>query len=66
MDRNGGKLNLEQTQHILNATIETVDQGLSLQRSIVEKFKKRVLDEPDIIAESYSESNAETDITEDS
>ena len=73
---------LKQTQHILNATRETVDQGLSLQRSIVEKFKKRALDEPyasceppkrrtkvtnsDIIAEPYSESNAETDITEDS
>ncbi|RIB00444.1 hypothetical protein C2G38_2234299 [Gigaspora rosea] len=76
------KMCLEQTQHILNATRETVDQGLSLLRSIVEKFKKRVLDEPyasceppkrrskvtnsDIIAESYSESNAETDITKDS
>ncbi|RIB20579.1 hypothetical protein C2G38_2141096 [Gigaspora rosea] len=76
------KMCLEQTQHILNATRETVDQGLSLQRLIVEKFKKRVLDEPyasceppkrrskvtnsDIIAESYSESNAETDITKDS
>ncbi|CAG8619334.1 9296_t:CDS:10 [Dentiscutata erythropus] len=76
------KMCLEQTQHILHATRETVDQGLSLQRSIVEKLKKRVLDEPyasceppkrrskvtnsDIIAESHSESNAETDITEDS
>ncbi|PKY59162.1 hypothetical protein RhiirA4_481679 [Rhizophagus irregularis] len=76
------KMCLKQTQHILNATRETVDQGLSLQRSIVEKFKKRALDEPyascespkrrtkitnsDIIAVSYSESNAETDITEDS
>ncbi|CAG8645649.1 2026_t:CDS:2 [Racocetra fulgida] len=67
------KMCLEQTQHILHATRETVDQGLSLQRSIVEKLKKRVLDEPDrhtedsdIIAGSHSESNAKTNITEDS
>ncbi|CAB4398621.1 unnamed protein product [Rhizophagus irregularis] len=75
------KMCLKQTQHILNVTRETVDQGLSLQRSIVENFKKRVLDEPyascepskrrikvtnsNIIAESYSESDVETDITED-
>ena len=73
---------LKQTQHILDATRETVDQGLSLQRSIVEKFKKRVLDEPyasceppkrrtkvansDIITEPHPESNEDTDITEDS
>jgi hypothetical protein len=72
---------LKQTQHILNMTRETINQGLSLQRSIVEKFKKHMLDEPytsckppkrrtkvtnsDIIVKSYSEFNVETDITKD-
>ncbi|CAB4385211.1 unnamed protein product [Rhizophagus irregularis] len=61
---------LKQTQHILNVTRETVDQGLLLQRSIVEKFKKCALDELDIVTGSHSESNAEIDtevinITED-
>ncbi|CAG8483342.1 5346_t:CDS:2 [Ambispora leptoticha] len=75
------KMCLKQTQHILDATKKTVDQGISLQTSIIEKFRKRVLDEPyafceppkrrtkvtnDIIAESHSESNEKTDITEDS
>ena len=35
---------LEQTQHILDATRETVSQGLFLQKSIAKRFEERILD----------------------